>query len=319
MRSGVFLVLTFLLLLPCVYASNLHIEIRDGEVEEIVPFKYNLYYQEKFYMGAGDNSDAAGRTAQDDKISIETESDIEYHLFSDIDYKKDYEFIIDGVSQEVSFCNDDGQCQPCHEGLCRNVENHLTCPGDCSSGSDDNYCDLKRDGNCDSDCEEYDFDCDACLDNVCLYEGMEIQSTSCSDMGGDKCSPREECDGYMTYADDVGMDCCMGECVVDRPDKAAEENTVSKETQESGEEIFIKDDEQDDHIITYLILMSVFMMITVVLIVIDQGKKMKLEHKIREYVRNMIDSGYAIDQVEAALNQQGYDQDMIKKICRHYR
>jgi hypothetical protein len=41
----------------------------------------------------------------------------------------------------------------CNEnGICQGLENYRNCPGDCPSGSKDNYCDGLKDGVCDMDC-----------------------------------------------------------------------------------------------------------------------------------------------------------------------
>jgi len=48
----------------------------------------------------------------------------------------------------------------CGDGICGAGENYLTCPQDCPSGGEDNYCDGVRDGICDPDCmENEDVDC----------------------------------------------------------------------------------------------------------------------------------------------------------------
>jgi putative hemolysin len=48
----------------------------------------------------------------------------------------------------------------CGDGVCGLPENFETCPGDCSSGGLDGYCDKVKDGICDLDCEKaLDPDC----------------------------------------------------------------------------------------------------------------------------------------------------------------
>ena len=321
MRTLILMLLFVMLLAPAVYPSELYIRIRHGEVEEIIPFEYNMYYQEKFYFAAGEESGTADRTVRGNEIQISTESDVEHHLFSGIDFSEDYVITVDGVSQEVSFCNNDGQCQPCFEGLCDNVENHLTCPEDCPSGTHDNYCDLERDGVCDPDCEEYDFDCDACIENVCLYAGMEVQTISCSEIGGNVCSPREDCGGFMTYADDVGMDCCIGDCVVPttetEPDRGEERPPLPGD-ERIDDSVFQQETQQDPTFI-YLLAMSAFLLIALGLTVISQYKTIMTEHQMRKYVHDMAASGYTIDQIEAALVQQGYEKELVEKVCKRYR
>ncbi len=40
----------------------------------------------------------------------------------------------------------------CGDNICGIPENHSSCPQDCSSGSEDGYCDAVKDGVCDPDC-----------------------------------------------------------------------------------------------------------------------------------------------------------------------
>ncbi len=66
------------------------------------------------------------------------------------------------ISYKIELCNNNKVCENLR------TENYLSCPYDCSSGSDDNYCDEVLDGRCDSDCvvKELDVDC-TCGDNIC--------------------------------------------------------------------------------------------------------------------------------------------------------
>jgi len=52
----------------------------------------------------------------------------------------------------------EGACNS--DDICDEIENYANCPQDCSSGSEDGYCDKVIDGKCDADCEaEEDADC----------------------------------------------------------------------------------------------------------------------------------------------------------------
>ena len=285
-----------------------------------------------FYFGMESASGSSDSRVSGNQIEIKTSSDIEYHIIADIDFSKNYIITINDISQEVSFCNNDGTCQPCFEGLCSNIENHLTCPSDCPSGGSDNYCDLKLDGICDSDCSDYDFDCDECMDNICLYDGMELQSISCSAMGGNVCSAREICSGYETYADDVGMNCCIGECQYEsvQEDSASipshsEETSSDEEYQyeeyqdiELGNGFFVQD-EPSQNIDIYLYGMGALIVLTFGVMVIAQVKTFKSEKQIKDYVKSMLNSGYEIGAIETALLQQGHQKDVVEKICGAFK
>ncbi len=310
------MIFMFLVLASAAHASYLYIEINDGEVEEVIPFTYNLYYQQKFYFGAEGDSPGSDGRLDGNKITIETESTFEYHIIGGIDFSEDYEITIDGTTERVSFCNNDGECQPCFEGLCNNIENHLTCPEDCPSGGEDNYCDLKRDGVCDPDCKEYDFDCDECMDNICIYDGMEVQSLICSDMDGSVCAHDEDCHGFFTYSDDAGMRCCIGECGI--PEQADGDQQIEERESPQHPSAFVESEDEDDLTI-YVIAMVVFMVAAISIAVFAQAKSMKVEQQMRQYVSDMTASGYGIDQIESALLQQGYDKDSVDKVCKHYR
>ncbi len=69
------------------------------------------------------------------------------------------------LQEQLKFCNNNGVCEA------NNKENLLSCPNDCESGTEDNYCDAVLDGKCDQDCVnqgrmEKDIDC-TCGNNVC--------------------------------------------------------------------------------------------------------------------------------------------------------
>jgi hypothetical protein len=68
------------------------------------------------------------------------------------------------IDKEIDLCNNNGVCEPTYG------ENYLTC-ADCSSGSEDGYCDGIFDNKCDPDCiqqgrDEMDTDC-TCGNGIC--------------------------------------------------------------------------------------------------------------------------------------------------------
>ncbi|MFC1753078.1 hypothetical protein ACFL96_06745 [Thermoproteota archaeon] len=118
--------------------------------------------------------------------------------------------------QPLSFCNNNGICEPCRYLNCTVAENSLSCD-DCSTGTNDNYCDLVQDDICDPDCEGEDSDCAGC-EPFCFYDGM-TRPSFCSDFGGVTCAEDETCEGDLLFVETVDADggekCCVGdaECV----------------------------------------------------------------------------------------------------------
>ncbi|MBW2967549.1 hypothetical protein KY362_03615 [Candidatus Woesearchaeota archaeon] len=111
--------------------------------------------------------------------------------------------------QEISFCDSDGVCEPCHDFPCSSAESFASCE-DCASGSSDHYCDLERDGVCDPDCNNRDGDCPACT--ACLF--IDMAGLPCEDIGGTECdniAEHVECRGELVVLDDY-VDCCIGTC-----------------------------------------------------------------------------------------------------------
>ncbi len=127
-----------------------------------------------------------------------------------------FEILKNGVvvhSQYLSFCDNDGTCEPCAErgpdNVCRLVESMLIC-ADCPSGGNDGYCDLFEDGICDPDCNGKDRDCEGCTSDECYYHDSEVQPLLCAeDLGGEVCQPGIVCTGRYVYADDSGTLCCV--------------------------------------------------------------------------------------------------------------
>lgn len=130
--------------------------------------------------------------------------------------------------EEINFCNSNGVCEACNKGYCRVMENSASC-NDCGSGSKDFYCDLKKDGICDPDCNGIDMDCLGCTEEKCYYEDSIDQGNMCGSFGEELCSTFEECAGTVTYADEKGY-CCDGNCVDPTVDEEyAEEEPVDVE------------------------------------------------------------------------------------------
>ncbi len=116
------------------------------------------------------------------------------------------------ASQEFTLCDDDGVCEPCLEPGCDTVENFLTCPKDCPSGSEDGYCDMKMDDICDPDCFDREIDCEDCQP-YCIHD-----EATCESLGGTRCGDNFDCiGGYfaegLVEGFEVISDCCViGEC-----------------------------------------------------------------------------------------------------------
>ncbi len=307
-----------LFLVPFVSASSLYIESTQGEITSIIPFRYNEYYRQRFYFGVGEGEQSS-QFVSGNRISLNLDSDIDQvFILGNIDFSIDYVLELNGEEHVISFCNNDGTCEPCFEGFCNVIENFLTCPNDCPSGSHDNYCDLQRDGVCDPDCVYYDFDCEECIETVCIYEGIQLEETFCSDLGGIHCPNSMVCMGHLTYADDTGSFCCVGSCFEDTDD--AEE--LRRQQQLLDEQI--QRDSQDDsssdaESFIYTALIIAFLVIAIVVVVVSESKNISQEHKIRKYVYDLVKSGYSLDQVEAALVQQNIEKATIDRVLKKYK
>ena len=82
------------------------------------------------------------------RIWLEVEYDSSWR-FLEI-YRGDFRIFFKDL---VSLCNEDS--------ICNLQESWISCPQDCSSGSEDGWCDRVRDGTCDPDCAEgVDSDCE---------------------------------------------------------------------------------------------------------------------------------------------------------------
>lgn len=68
----------------------------------------------------------------------------------------------------------------CGNSICDEMENYKSCPGDCPSGSSDNYCDGRKDGKCDPDCYGWeDLDCEpGTTSTLAAIPGTTIPATT---------------------------------------------------------------------------------------------------------------------------------------------
>lgn len=302
MKNEVFL-LCILVLLPSVLASNLYVGTNE-EGLTILPFTYNQYYSDVLYVGGEPNQVSPLFTLLDQGSTITpSQSGKQFAVYSDIDFGKTYSVEYANERYPITFCNNNGVCEPCDNGHCSLIENALSCPNDCHSGSSDNYCDLVQDGICDSDCEYYDFDCDTCINNVCITE--EKETSSCVDIGGVFCN--KQCDGYFTYSDDAGMSCCIGSCT---PKETSSSLETTLETQGTPKETF------DWTLFSLMGLIVLILLVSVVLIVIFESKSIRKEHEIRSYVHKLQSMGYTQEQIRNALQKQRIDADIIFKVIK---
>jgi len=110
--------------------------------------------------------------------------------------------VVDGSSavyeQSLSFCDDDGVCEPCKSPGCTVAENQISC-ADCKSGGADGYCDQVPDGICDPDCDgKRDSDC----------------GKNCDEIGGVDCLNNQDCiGGYFRSSIETDRCCIKGRCV----------------------------------------------------------------------------------------------------------
>ncbi|PIN86128.1 hypothetical protein COV19_06545 [Candidatus Woesearchaeota archaeon CG10_big_fil_rev_8_21_14_0_10_44_13] len=127
------------------------------------------------------------------------------------------------IEKDISFCNHNNVCEPCEGIGCSIMESSVTC-SDCRTGSKDSYCDLKKDGVCDPDCNNIDMDCPGCTDGKCYYDDSMDEVNMCPGFGGEVCRSMEECAGEITGGNDDGF-CCIGNCV----DPTVEEEYIPQE------------------------------------------------------------------------------------------
>jgi hypothetical protein len=294
--------LLFLVLLPSIFASNLYIGSTDSGLV-VQPFTYNAYYKDVLYVGGEPYSGTSPFILQKNGASVSPQQQgTKFAIYEGITYTSSYTIVYQDQKYSLSFCNNNNLCEPCFDEYCELMENALTC-ADCMSGSSDMYCDLAQDGVCDSDCEYYDFDCDDCIDNTCVTE--EEERTACVDIGGRFCN--KQCDGFFTYSDDAGMQCCIGSCV------EISDTTTSMPSRSSQQQ----EQESFDWAIFLMIgAIIVVLLVSVVFIVIFESKAIHKEHEVRSYVQKLRTMGYSQQQIKDALVKQRIDAHIILRILK---
>jgi hypothetical protein len=315
----------------------------EGSITKIQPYVQNDYYQLNNYYGVSiDNTGAVPPLfLQSDSETIYPRFiDSENILFKDVDFSKTYVLTIEGEEHQVYFCNNNNRCESCDngDGVCTLLENSLTCPSDCSTGSEDSYCDLQFDGVCDPDCPEMDFDCDTCSGGACTYIGKTEPKSTCAGLDGTICGVLQRCDGTLTYTSDAGAFCCLGTCydkdlalptkqsplkiVTDDTSNTNNPNDGSSNTVNptSPEAVLEKTEKSFDvKIFLYSSLIVLFLLASVIAVVFFETQAIKKEHQVRNYVYDLLRQGYAVEQIRTSLIQQKVDASLITKILRQYR
>lgn len=306
----------------------------EGDVMQIQPYYPNNYYLSQYYFGVSPDGPSSANSSTTLFSEYETIRplflDSNTIIFKDVDFEDSYTLTIEREVYPLYFCNNNNKCETCEDGNCAIFENSLTCPNDCATGGDDSYCDLQLDGVCDPDCPDMDFDCESCSGSACTYEGKIEPKTTCKGIDGTICSVTERCDGKLTYTDDAGAFCCIGTCydkeikIPLKTKQPTEKDSVSEKT--DANDFSNAEDELDEmnktvdlKIFFYIVILIVFLLLSVVAVVIFETKAIKKEHKIRNYVYDLMRKGYPIEQIRTSLVQQNVDTAMIRKIMRQYR
>jgi hypothetical protein len=124
------------------------------------------------------------------------------------------------IEKEINFCNNNNICESCKEDCFKssmiNYENSLTCPTDCKTGEEDNYCDLVQDDKCDPDCNNIDNDCNSCntpeFEETCHYNNLE--NYCMYEFDGIKCSEEQICKtGHYEIMEDNTQCCVDSYCI----------------------------------------------------------------------------------------------------------
>jgi len=310
------IIFSVLLLLPAVYAETaliIHFDLKGGTVNHVFAIENNEYYRDSF-EGSEDSAflrrnNIFIQLSDANKIIFEQEADSENVGFAraSIDTIKNTKRITITESgkktaeKEINFCNNNGICEPCNDARCLSAENALLC-ADCGHNSDDNFCDLKKDGICDPDCVAKYY-CEECQ-TECLFEEIE----TCESKDGIICNPDERCDGEIVYADDSEQ-CCIGLCMLKEPLAQA------KRTEQAAEE------EKKDANMFFDIMLYAAAMISIILALgavfsYTAAKKSIRSRKLKNYVDTSRKKGYNDSQIRNSLASQGIKEQDLEKAMR---
>ncbi len=239
MILSVFL-LTALMASPAQGQNYIHLDFEESAgTYTLSVIGNNLFYKDLFFRGVMPESDDyrislydyQGNLLYEDRVYLGENNFYPFQpAISRITINdNDNSLIIS--DRQVSFCNYNSICEPCHIPDCTLIENSLTC-ADCPSGAIDYICDLANDGVCDPDCSGKDADCPGCEPDCWYKDSMIISTTCANDKGGISCTPGQLCTGEYVYADDTGSLCCTGGQCMDRevyvePDKTMPGTTPS--------------------------------------------------------------------------------------------
>lgn len=350
MKRELLTMLVFLLVVPLVLGENaiLYVQTSNDDsgqitLDHISTYTENIFYQERYedffesygigivmkmYDADGaflGEEDAWGQAAffYDDRLSkilLEGEDKLSHE-------------------QDISFCNNNGICEPCEGVNCVLAEGYLTCD-DCASGAKDNYCDLKRDGICDPDCNDLDVDCNACqITNTCLGE-YEIIKRTCSDYGGSPCG-EGQCLGELVLTEDVFNDCCVGVCEIeeiidDEVRDAGWEGELGDEyvvKVEAGEIIAEEptyfeppEEQKQTSFVDYLkadirisILAGFILLCILVMSFLHFGTGNHIEQALLHEAEILIQRGYQVETVRTYLVTRGYKKKDVDFIMKRFQ
>ncbi len=221
LKLFVWILYVFILVLPVVFAQDIFIYADGGTdpfaISGIKVLKENSFYAGEYRFTGDflDNSvvafDSDGNVVYSTPQGFQvTTLGFDPRISSIAIYNGSYSSSkVPVVVRNVSFCDNDGVCEPCSSSDCVSMESSLTCRSDCPSGSFDGFCDQKSDGFCDPDCDGQDIDCPDC-EPFCVFDGA-----SCEDLGGSQCSDGQDCiGGYFVgglFVDgELDTSCCVG-------------------------------------------------------------------------------------------------------------
>jgi hypothetical protein len=342
-----------------VYAESLiYVDISNDELKEIGVVDNNLYYFEQSnksaYVGEQDFYDESGIYTIEiyNKFNslVYGEQGVASRIAFGFDEDKGTVKIYKNsnliITQELSFCNHNKKCESCNSdaSTCANFESSITCPDDCATGSDDNYCDLAKDGICDPDCEGHDMDCSSCSDpesdNVCYYNTEEFRCMY--EYIGVSCNLSQVCAGQD--AESITMDdgtlCCVDSYCVSKEIKKEQtapwqnnEKDIEKyvELEKGVEEEVITEPAED--ITTYGSYLLVFVAIAIIIGVFALLRFWKMKHnsnykevkyksddKIYPEVTKLHLQGMNYSRIKQQMIRKGYDEKEIDKaIEAHFK